>query len=426
MVRRPNRIAVLSFHTSPLALLGGTKAGGMNYYVRSIAAQLGAEDVAVDVFTRRDDTSTPEVLDLAPAARLIHIDAGPPIQLDAESAFHYTSEFASEVSLFAQNNDFQYDLIHSHYWLSVLAGESLAVEWDVPHLAMFHTLGEVKLRARASERESAARLESERRLVHSVDGIIAATHHERQLLRQVFRVSPGQVSVVPLGVDLNQFQPRDQVAARIELGRPKEEKLLLAVGRIEPLKGFDILIRALAEMTHTEQVTLVVIGGDEQAASEFSRLRSVADEVGVFDRVEFPGAIHHERLADYYNAADVVVIPSFYESFGLVALEAMASGVPVVASRVGGLTSTVADGRSGYLVPWRCPEPFAEKIDLLLSNDELRRALGVSGVESVQRYSWQKVASTLLSIYEDILTQGSLLQETHKDGRERAVVVGRD
>ena len=426
MLQRPDRIAVLSFHTSPLVPLGGAKAGGMNYYVRSIAAQLGGGGVDVDVFTRRDDPATPEVVELAPGARLVHISAGPAEQLDAESAFPYAADFAAGVEAFRQDRGLRYDLVHAHYWLSVLAGERLATLWGVPHLAMFHTLGEVKLRARASEREPAARLDAERRLVHSVDRIVAATQHERQLLQQVFRVPPARVAVIPLGVDLEQFRPRDQAAARAELHRPEGERLLLAVGRMEPLKGFDILIRALAEMTERERAALVVVGGDERAAPEFARLRAVAKEVGVDDRVEFPGAIPHERLAVHYNAADVVVIPSFYESFGLVALEAMASGVPVVASRVGGLTSTVADGRTGYLVPWRCPEPFAEKIDLLLSNDALRRALGSAGAGTVQRYAWEKVASILRGLYEEVLGQPELGTAAHGADARRAVAAGGD
>ncbi len=426
MLQRPDRIAVLSFHTSPLAPLGGAKAGGMNYYVRCIAAQIGGDGVAVDVFTRRDDPATPEVVELAPGARLVHIPAGPAEPLDAESAFPYAAEFAAGVEAFRKSRELCYDLVHAHYWLSVLAGERLAEWWGVPQLAMFHTLGEVKLRARASEREPAVRLEAERRLVHSVDRIVAATQHERQLLRQVFRVPPSRVAVIPLGVDMEQFRPRDQALARAELDRPQGERLLLAVGRIEPLKGFDILIRALAEMTARERVALIVVGGDERAAPEFARLRAVAEEVGVADRVEFPGAIPHERLAVHYNAADVVGIPSFYESFGLVALEAMASGVPVVASRVGGLTSTVADGRSGYLVPWRCPEPFAEKLDLLLSNGALCRALGSAGAEAVQRYAWQKVASTLMGLYEELLSERARGKAAHGADTLRAVAAGGD
>ena len=390
----------------------------MNFYVRRIAAQLAGAGVAVDVFTRRDDPSTPEVIELAPGARLVHISAGPHTQVEHEQTFSLTAEFAAAVEAFREREGLRYELVHSHYWLSVLAGERLASDWGVPHLAMFHTLGEVKLRARASEREPAERLEAERRLVRSVDRIVSATQQERQLLRQVFRVDPRRIAVIPLGVDLEQFQPRDRETARATIDFPVEERLLIAVGRIEPLKGFDILVRALAEMTERERVRLLVIGGDERAAPELARLRAIAEEIGVTDRVHFPGSIPHERLAAYYNAADVVVIPSFSESFGLVALEAMASGVPVVASRVGGLTVTVADGRTGYLVPWRCPEPFAEKIDLLLSNDALRRALGAAGVESVKEYAWENVASALLDLY------GEVLEETAAAAQPAAAVGG--
>ena len=390
----------------------------MNFYVRRIAAQLAGAGVAVDVFTRRDDPSTPEVIELAPGARLVHISAGPHTQVEHEQTFSLTAEFAAAVEAFREREGLRYELVHSHYWLSVLAGERLASDWGVPHLAMFHTLGEVKLRARPSEREPAERLEAERCLVRSVDRIVSATQQERQLLRQVFRVDPRRIAVIPLGVDLEQFQPRDREAARATIDFPAEERLLIAVGRIEPLKGFDILVRALAEMTERERVRLLVIGGDERAAPELARLRAIAEEIGVTDRVHFPGSIPHERLAAYYNAADVVVIPSFSESFGLVALEAMASGVPVVASRVGGLTVTVADGRTGYLVPWRCPEPFAEKIDLLLSNDALRRALGAAGVESVKEYAWENVASALLDLY------GEVLEETAAAAQPAAAVGG--
>ncbi len=403
---RPTRVAMLSLHTSPLATLGGSKAGGMNLYVRRITERLAARGVLVDVFTRRDGPDGPDVVELAPGARMIRIAAGSPEQLDAGDLFLALDRFVEGVEAFRLSEETRYDLIHAHYWLSVAAGERLAANWEVPHLAMFHTLGDVKLRARASEHEPAIRLDAERALVHSVDRIVVATEHERQLLRQLFRVERDRVAVIPPGVDLDQFQPRDQMAARRELGLPEGGRVLLAVGRIEPLKGFDILIRALAEMTEREDVTLVILGGDERAATEFARLTAIAEEVGVSSRLLFPGATPHDRVATYYNAADVVVVPSFYESFGLVALEAMASGVPVVASRVGGLTSTIGDGRTGYLISWRCPEPFAEKLDLLLSNDALRRALGSAAVRSVVRFDWGTVADTLLDLYQEVLDGG--------------------
>jgi D-inositol-3-phosphate glycosyltransferase len=211
-------------------------------------------------------------------------------------------------------------------------------------------------------------LEAERRLVHALDRIVAATEHERQLLKQLYRVAPAKVAVIPLGVDLDRFHPGDRGSARAALGLDPGERIVLAVGRIEPLKGFDILVRAMAEMTEREAVRLILVGGDERASAEQARLLAVAREVGVGERVTLVGAVPHERLALYYQAADAVAVPSFYESFGLVAVEAMASGVPVVASRVGGLTSTIADGRTGYLIAWRCPGPFAERLDLLLGN----------------------------------------------------------
>ena len=402
------RVAVLSLHTSPLAPLGGRETGGMNVYVRHVAASLAASGIDVDVFTRRIDPATPAVQPLE-GARLIQVAAGPETHLEKEDLVGYVEEFARGVESFRAREALDYDLIHSHYWLAVEAGDALARRWHIPHVAMFHTLGDVKLRARASEHESPARLEAERRLVHSVDHIVAATQHERQLLKQLYRVSPQRVAVIPLGVDLEAFHPRPRAEARAALGLPTQEHgdghlhVVLAVGRIEPLKGFDILIRALAEMTERDHVRLIIVGGDDRAATELARLRAVADEVGVSDAVSFVGAVPHERLQTYYSAADVVAVPSFYESFGLVAIEALASGVPVVASRVGGLTSTVADGRTGYLIPWRCPGPFAEKLDLLFENESLRAALGAAAARSMQPYSWDAVAASLHDLYRDLV-----------------------
>jgi D-inositol-3-phosphate glycosyltransferase len=240
--------------------------------------------------------------------------------------------------------------------------------------------------------------------VHSLDRIVAATVHERQLLHQLYRVPPSKVAVIPLGVDLERFEVRDRIEARTALGLPPDARIVLAVGRIEPLKGFDILVRAVAEMTERERVQLILVGGDERATVERQRLLAVAEEVGVAGRVHLVGAVPHERLTLYYSAADVVAVPSFYESFGLVAVEAMACGVPVVASRVGGLTSTIGDGRTGYLIPWRCPGPFAEKLDLLLENEALRDALGANAHRSMQAYSWRAVATALIEQYGALLS----------------------
>jgi D-inositol-3-phosphate glycosyltransferase len=377
----------------------------MNVYVSEIARYLGAAGMAVDVFTRRSDAHSPDIDEFAPGARLIQVAGGPRAGIAKERMFEHAPQWADGVIAFAEASAVEYDLIHSHYWLSTVAGERIAARWQVPHLAMFHTLGQVKLRARASERETPERLEQEQRLVHAVDGIVAATEHERQLLRQLYRVPSETVDVVPLGVDLGQFAPRSQQEAREALGLHPDERIVLGVGRLQPLKGFDILIRSIAQLTGGEPVRLVIIGGDQRSAGEARRLEDVAREVGVETRVSMVGAVPHELIPRYYNASDVVAVPSFYESFGLVAVEAMASGVPVVASRVGGLASTIADGRTGYLIPWRCPEPFAEKIELLLRNEPLRTALGTAARDHMRQYSWVAVAQRLSEVYESAVSR---------------------
>ena len=413
----PRRIAMLSLHTSPLAPLGGRETGGMNVYVREVAAQLAALGIAVDVFTRRSSTTEDEVREIAPAvggvgARLVQITAGPKSRIERQEMIPFVDAFADGVEAFRAQQDVTYDVIYSQYWLAAEAGALLARRWGAPHAAMFHTLAEVKLRARASESEPRERIDAERRLVAGadpIDRIIAATEHERRLLSQIYRVPSTRVAVVPLGADLNQFQPRPQAEARAALGIDPNERMVLAVGRIEPLKGFDILIRAMAQLSDRRGVVLSIIGGDDRASQELDALRAIAEEVGVTDAVRLLGPRPHEDLPAYYNAADVVAVPSFYESFGLVAVEAMASGVPVVASRVGGLASTVADGRTGYLIPWRCPEPFAEKIELLLRNEELRRALGRAATERMRSYSWVEVARGVASVLGALIAEHAAL-----------------
>lgn len=410
-----SRIAVLSMHTSPLAPLGGAATGGMNVYIHEVSERLATPDRAIDVFTRRESAAAPTVVEFAAGARLIQIEAGPVEPMPKTSLIELTDEFAAGVEAFRVSEAVEYDLVHSHYWLSAVAGEALVERWDVPHIAMFHTLGEVKLRARASEHEPPERLEAERHLVHSLDRVVAATDYEQRLLRQIYGVPRSRVEVIPLGVDPERFHPGSREVARATLGLADDAQVVVAVGRIEPLKGLDILIRAAAQLTERSRLKLLVVGGDEAARPEFDRLTAIAEEVGVDDLVTFVGAVDHEELPDYYRAADVVVMPSFSESFGLVAVEAMASGVPVVVSRVGGLASTVADGRTGYLVPWRCPEPFAEKIELLLRNRQLRDALGAAGVERMRDFSWESVADRLVVLYDE-LTRAPALDATSAAG----------
>jgi D-inositol-3-phosphate glycosyltransferase len=374
----------------------------MNVYMRELSRQLCRRAHTMDIFTRRADVESPQVVDIDDRTRVIQIDAGP---LDAGKASlqRYLPDFRSGVIRFQEENGRSYDLVHSHYWLSGWVGQALKARWGVPHVIMFHTLGEVKNRAHLSEHEPEHRISGERFVAQGADRVICASEGERRVLIEHYGISPAQAVQVPCGVDIDQFRPTPRARARRELSLPEDESVVLYVGRIEPLKGIDILLRAAAE---TEgRFCLLVVGGDAKDAGRKAELRQLAADLGITRRVVFRDAVPHDRLPLYYNAADICVVPSYYESFGLVALEAMACGVPVVASRVGGLLETVQDGQTGYLVPWRCPEPFAERLELLLDNESLRRSLGRTARSVVERFRWAEVAARVEDVYHELVSQ---------------------
>ena len=400
---RGRRIAVVSAHTSPLAPLGGRETGGMNVYVRELSRELGARGYAVDVFTRRASEDAPETQPFGPNARVVNLTAGPPTTIDKQEIAGHLPEFERELLDFARRDGAAYDLVHGHYWMSGIVASNLAARWSVPHVAMFHTLGEVKNRARSGEHEPASRIAAERAIASSADRIIVASEHEKQSLTSLYGSSAERIAVVPCGVDLDLFAPMDKEFARRRLGLRSTERIILFVGRIEPLKGIDILIDAAAQLHEDENFAVLIVGGDARAREQIEVLRSQAAALGVDHHISFVGAVEHHELPLYYNAADVCVVPSHYESFGLVAVESMACGTPVVASRVGGLTTTISDGETGYLIPWRCAEPFAERLELLLDNDELRASFGRAGREAVERFRWSHVTDAVAALYDDVL-----------------------
>ena len=393
------RIAQVSYHTNPVAPLGGRHTGGMNVYVSELSRELARRGHHVDLFTRRDG-ERPEVTALAPGLRLVQLSAGPPAPLEKELLTPFLPAFVAEMARFAANEGETYDLVHSHYWQGIAAGEPFARAQGAPHLVMFHTLGEVKNRARVSEEEPGERIGRERELAASADAIITASGHEHDLLARYYDADPARMVSIPCGIDTDLFRPRDRDECRRELDIEADRPVLLWVGRLEKLKGVDILIDAVAQLDEPD-VLLLVVGGDGQALR--GELEAQAQEAGLGGNVRFTGAVPHEELPAWYSAADVCVVPSYYESFGLVAVEAMACGTPVVASRVGGLVSTVTDGVNGYLIPWRCPEPFAEKLEVLIRNPELRANFARSARESVQRFRWDEIARRMDALYEDVI-----------------------
>lgn len=379
----------------------------MNVYLRELSRELGQRGFALDIFTRRTRPDDESVIRPFENVRVVQLDCGPPGFLEKEELFEHLREFTRGVEHFAVP-DLEipfggppYDLIHSHYWLSGAVGLELARRWNVPHVAMFHTLGEVKNRARGTEKEPRERIEIEREIARTADRIVVASLHERNLLTRLYDAPSERIVVEPLGVDLSLFQPVDREEARRLLGLG-EGPIVLFVGRIEPLKGLDLLVKALGELDGP--FTLLVVGGDERASGLLSEIRVEAGKLGIERQIVFAGSVQHDRLPLYYSAADVCVVPSYYESFGLVAVEAMACGTPVVASRVGGLTSTVRDGVTGYLIPWRCPEPFTERLETLLANGELRDNLGAAARRAAQEFGWERVGDGIASLYRSLLT----------------------
>ncbi len=403
------RIAVLSYHTSPLAEIGGPEVGGMNVYVRELCQALGSRGFALDVFTRRSSTVAPEVQPFGPNVRVIDIDAGPAARIDKDELPHHISTFTRAVAAFADEERNSYAMVASHYWMSGVAGIELAERWHVPHVAMFHTLGEVKNRARDTEHESAERIAAEQSIIDAVEAIVVASPHERDLLTNLHGAAAERVVDVPLGVDLELFTPVPKSRARTQLGLRHNETLLLFVGRIEPLKGIDVLIEAASLLSQQDNVRLLIVGGDATAMPEIATLREQAKRLGIYPRVSFLGAVDHAQLPLYYSAADVTVVPSFYESFGLVAVESMACGTPVVASNVGGLATTIIDGETGYLVSPLTPKGFASAIDKLFADRHLREAFGEAGHRAVERYGWPSVADEIASLYQQLLHEHAAL-----------------
>jgi D-inositol-3-phosphate glycosyltransferase len=403
---------MISYHTCPLATLGGKDTGGMNVYVRDLTKQLGRMGIGVDVFTRSQDEHVPHVIhDLGYGNRVIHVPAGPEQPMGKETLAGYIPEFVEKVIEFADTKGITYDLIHSHYWMSGIAAVQLKARWQIPIVHMFHTLGLMKNRiAREGEFEGDYRIRGEREVLRHADKLIVATQAELAQLQWLYEVRTDNMVVIPPGVDVGHFYPipRDEACEYIAMNC--EARMLLFVGRIEPLKGIDTLIRALALMKTRNalekcEVCLAIIGGDsdvseENMSMEMVRLQAIRSDLGLEDVVTFLGKRSQDTLPYYYSAADIVVMPSHYESFGMVALEAMACGTPVVASQVGGLAYLIQDGKTGFHVREQEPEELAQRLALLLGDADRHTEMSQAAAVFAQDYSWQKIAARIAAVYQ--------------------------
>jgi D-inositol-3-phosphate glycosyltransferase len=396
----------------------------MNIYIREVSRHLSNLGVQVDVFTRRQGPDTADVVPFAEHARVIHVPAGPARYMPKEQVVDHLPEFICNMRELVNRDEAVYDLVHSHYWLSGRVAGYFKNAWRVPMVAMFHTLSELKNQVSLSsdEWESDVRAGIERLTVATADQVIASTPVDSTHLTDHYGADGSRISVVPCGVDAEKFRPGSQQAARGVLGLG-DERLILFVGRIQQLKGIEIVIRAAALLRARERsrelpsFRVLIVGGrpaerDDPESREIARLQKVASELGIADHIQWVGAVDHDALPEYYRAADVTVMPSTYESFGLVAVESMACGTPVVAARVGGLQATIQDGRTGYLIPWRDPVLYAERIGQIIAQPELRSELGASARQRALRFGWEQVARQLVDLYVSLRREPAAASRT--------------
>jgi len=413
-----SRVAVISLHANPLERAGQSNAGGLNVYVRALALAQTRQDLRVDIFTRRTDAATPEVVELGAGVRVIHVDAGPLEPLAPDDLLPFVPLFAAGVVAFAGVGEPAYELVHSHYWLSGLVALRLRRRWRVPAVHMFHTLAQVKRRVAgiwspADERR--ALLEQE--VLCNVDAVVVANALEAAQLRELYDTARTRLHAIPCGVDLDLFAPGERAAARAELGLPTGAPLVFAAARIEPLKdlGTAVCATGLLAQCGIPDAHLLIAGGPVTGPSgerEMARLRAAASASGLNERLHLLGAVAQSDLPRYMAAANAVIVPSLYESFGMAALEALACGRPVVASASGGLQLTVHDGENGYLAPPGDAPAFATRLAAILQNPVLAQRMSTRARRSAEPYGWSAVADRIYCLYDSLVATNARTAET--------------
>ena len=399
-------LAVLSMHTSPLAQPGTGDGGGMNVYVRELSTALARAGASCDVYTRAWSMELPAIVDVEPGLRVHHVAAGPLGEVAKEALPALVEEFTEGV-LARMERGYPADAVHANYWLSAAAGHSIKHALDLPLVSTFHTLARVK----AEGEEDPERARAEAAAIGCSDAVLASSDEEARQITSLYGADPARVEVVPLGVDHAFFSPGDRAQARRALALPRDRPMLLFVGRIQPLKGLTVAIRALAALERPRGAFLVVVGGPSgpEGEAELARAHHLVADLGLAGRVHFVAPQPHELLSTYYRAADVCLVPSCTESFGLVALEAAACGVPVVATAVGGLRSLVEHGRTGLALDDRDPPAFAAAVQGLLDDPAAAQTMGQRAAARARDYAWSLAAGQLGRLY-DQLTSRALVE----------------
>ncbi len=414
MMAAGQRIGLISEHASPLASLGGVDSGGQNVYVAELARHLGMLGYSVDVFTRWDDADLPRVVEFAPNARVVHIQAGPIAPVRKENLLQHMGAFTADQLNFARHEGYPYSLFHANFWMSGLVAADIKRRIGVPFVITFHALGKVRLIHQGkADQFPAERLAIEERIVREADAIIAECPQDEADLFTHYNADPTCITIIPCGVNVDQFHPIHQWTARALLGLNPRERYILQLGRMVPRKGVETVIQALALLLDRYGVLahLLIVGGeadepDPLKTPEIGRLMAIAEREGVAHRVTFVGRKRRDELKYYYAAANVFVTTPWYEPFGMTPLEAMACGTPVIGANVGGIKYSVSDGETGYLVPPKDPAALAARLCDLLSNEQRADTFGRNAVSRVhEQFVWSKVAEQVSTLYAGMLSR---------------------
>jgi D-inositol-3-phosphate glycosyltransferase len=389
---------MISIHSCPLGVLGSRDTGGMNVYVREMARELGRKGHLVDIYTKAHQPQHGPPINLGQNVRIVHLATGVDEEMPKLAIYDYIQSLAGSAEDFRKYNQMQYDLIHSHYWLSGLIGKQLQTLWQVPHAVMFHTLGAIKNSLGIGEYEPELRLEGEREVISSCHRIIASTTKEKEDLMKHYGASPDKIAVIPCGVNLDLFKPVDKETARRELGLD-HQKVMLFVGRIEPLKGLEQLLGALAYIEGEKPPMLLIVGGDEHSQERVQVLQRTAKDLHIENRIAFVGSVPQDKLPLFYSAADICAIPSYYESFGMVALESLACGTPVVTTNVGGMRYIVNHEEIGRIVEDNSPRNLASEISKALFKPEDSAQHVKARRDRMAEFNWASIADRILREY---------------------------
>ena len=399
------QIAMFSIHSSPIGELGTKNTGGMSVYIRELSRQLGARGHHIDIYTRLNGSKHNQIIDLDENVRLIHLSAGNNGYVQKLKLYYYLADFFRALQQFKTQENLNYDLVHSHYWLSGRLGSWVQDRWNLPHIVMFHTLGTVKNIAGVAGEEPDLRIATEKKLSKTCQRILAPTVREKNNLLTYYNAPAEKIGVVPCGVNLELFRPMDRAAARQGLGFGENESIVLYVGRFDPIKGIGRLLKAATHLQDQRQLRLVIIGGDGPDTPEYQNLQKLARKLGLQNTVTFVGRIEQKHLPPYYSAADVLVMPSYYESFGLVGLESLACGTPVIATEVGAMRSIIRDGETGQIVSNANQRSLAQAIKTFITGSGARKLSADMIRASVLKFGWSNVAAAVVDEYDMLFQQ---------------------